>query len=352
MLSKGKEKFKKINAYEKLMRFPIFLMRIIGLYHHKSDSLLIKLYTIIIISLMWCFFIKTIIVIDKKDLDSGELAVKLVFLTCMLSTSANATLIYINQECENKEKCLIKQFNNLLKITENGHKIKKKLSLRLTILFLIAIIMILLNCIISSFGLFKETNLNRAYFVLLAPYNDSGKFAYKLAMAILHYYLLFIWIMACAYFISHCFFMIELTKDFNEQFKGLIKGKVFIPDSTSTYDLIDQDKLFKIESLDVILLENDDRQIGTEHEFEYYRSWHAKLCECIKSLDDCYTIMIGITIVLYIPLGLFALYALIDYKKTQINDHVKSLLIFWFGFGNAMFMFVLGYAAKVHNTVC
>jgi hypothetical protein len=351
MLSKRNNKRKTIDAYGKLMRFPLLFMRIIGLYHHKSDSFLLKLYSIIIISCMWCFFIKTIIVIEKKDLNSGQLAVKLVFLTCMLSTSANATLIYVNQESENKEKYLIKQYNNLLKITENGHLIKKRLSIRLIILFIIAIILVLLNCIISSFGLFKKNYLNKAYSVILAPYNDDT-LAYKIFMAVLHYYLLFLWVITSTYFITHCLFIIELTQDFNEQFKRLIKEKIFIPDNVSNYDLIDQDKSLKIDSLDVILMEAyEDRTIATEHEFEYFRSWHSKLCECIKTLDKCYTFLIGVTIVLYMPLGLFALFALIDHKKTHINDHIRSLLLFWFGIGYMMFMLVLGCAAKVHNTV-
>jgi hypothetical protein len=354
MLSKRKEKRRIPDSYGKLMRFPLLLMRLIGLYHHKSDKLLVKLYSIIIILLMWCFFIKTIIVIDKKDLNnSGELAVKLVFLTCMLSTSVNATLIYINQESEKKEKKLIKQFNSLLKITDNNHKIEKKLSIKLTILFIIAIIMILLNCILSTIGLYKEHYLKEAYFVLLAPYNHSSSFAYKSCMAFLNYYFLFIWLFACVYFISHCFFIIELTNDFNEQFKCLIKGKVFIPDKQLKYDSIDQNNSFKIEKLDEILMSSDDnRTIGTEHEFEYFRTWHAKLCKCIKSLDDCYTTLIGVTTVSYIPLGFFTLYALIDYKKTHINDDVKYLLIFWFFLGYSVFIFVLGYASKVHIAVC
>ena len=66
----------KIDCFSKIMSFPIILMKIFGLFHHKNDKIYMKIYCIIVLIILWFNFIRLFFNFDSKLALTGIFAFK------------------------------------------------------------------------------------------------------------------------------------------------------------------------------------------------------------------------------------------------------------------------------------
>ena len=331
---------------KELIRWPIVLMRILGLYHHRQDKIIFKLHPIICGSLLWFLFFKTFqAVIAYREPFGMIFVIKLILVASLFLTSINVTLIFFNHELKSKENRLYQNYFDLFGMTKNSSKIKKKLTLRLNILFMIVVIESLVNCFLTSFILFGSDSLYKTLNSIVMAFkidlitNSTNTIQYKLFLSLVYSYLIAVTYCLFGYFLSHCLIMIELLNDFNKQFTELINTKIFASNKRRQNISIKD----RVELI--------DKTIGDKYEFEKYRQWHLKLSDCVWSLDNCFKYYIGILIFIYAFLGYLVLYALYDRKEYKLTFKFSVLISFWYISTNFIFFLMLFVAARINCLV-
>jgi hypothetical protein len=329
--------------HNELIKWPFVLMRILGMYHTRQDKIIFKLYPIICITFLWFIFVRIIQSVIENDYVFGMIFVfKLILVGSLFLVSFNLTLFFYINEMNSKERRLFNHYYDLFDMTKNANKIKKKLSLRLKILYLMIVSESGLNCFITSFILFGPDSL---YKTLNGIFNygilnhSTDAFFYKLFLAFFYTYLMTITFFIYAYFFSHCLILIELLNDFNEQFNELINTKMFTSNKRRKSTVI-KDRLNLI-----------DKTIGDKNEFEKYRQWHLKLTDCVWSLDDCFKYFIGILIIVFTLLAYLILYALYDRAEYKLTFKFSVLISFWYILTNCVFFILLFVSARINTLV-
>jgi hypothetical protein len=342
------------NIYEDVIAYPRVLMRLFGIYHDKNDKIVIKMYSILVLLSQWFLFCKFFTVFKKNETFSGELVLKIVTLLWMLVVILDGCFLFINQEMITKENNLVNHFLDLLHFVKDKYKMKKTIRLKVSITFCIAFCFGLFNSISAIFSLFGPSSFYSAFSGLLSPFenidSNVGLITYKLAITLIFCYFSLSWTLSIAYFVSHCIIMVELLKDFNKSCIDMIENKVFTLDpSEDTDSNNDNDDYSKIKR--IYLCSNDKKLAASEKEFEFYRLWHLKLCQCVNKLDNCYNLMIAVTITFYTCIFLLILYTMSDWDGNCIRGIMEILYPFWAFVGAFLMCLMILVSSKINSQV-
>jgi hypothetical protein len=338
--------------YCELVKYPTIYLRFIGLYHQKSDRLLVKLYSIFILIVLWFNFFKTFaaynFVHGQSEGFSATLVLKIITNCWTLSVAFNSTLIYINQETDSREKAILKYVYILLEFKGNN---LKQTRLFLNVLFVIAIAVGLGNSITIFVSMFGPKVLFSAFSVFLAPFQNETwaqeSIPYKLLISILYSISGLHWITACAYFLMHATFVIQLLKNFDSKFSRFISDSILVSKDNAA--------LFTVKNIGLdnenVYFETQNKVFICEHQFDDYRLWHLKLAHAVKLLDDCYKQFIGMTLLMYITIILMGLYLISDWQGNCISGLSAVLIPFWIAVAFLIIYTIIFFSSKIHALV-
>jgi hypothetical protein len=202
--------------------------------------------------------------------------------------------------------------------------------------------------------MFGPNSLYPAFSLILSPYQHVdlvyGSIPYKLAMTLILSYLSLCWTLSIAYFVSHCIIIVELFKDYNQCFIYIIKNKSFGPTNECINPNIHDELTEECLKIKKIYLNGSDlSETGSEEEFEYYRLWHLKLCQCVSSLDNCYNLFIAVTITLYTSIFLLIIYTMTDWNGNCIRGLMEFLYPFWALVAIFLMFLIIIFAAKINK---
>ena len=299
--------FEVINS--KIMQRAIILMRLIGLYHQKKDSLLLKLFPFFVLICLWLNSFRFLTNLnfvygENEDFLSGEFLVK----TCIIINTAvfaiNSTIIFINQEFKHRELKLLNELNFLLQVDYDFKNLITKLTPKIANLYIVASLFTAIQSAIIFTGLFLPRNdendiKNNNNNVYLSPFHryswSHSNTIYKLAAWLLHSVSFSQSFYSSAYFISHCKILIQLFESFNKKLK-----------------------------VHIIKRSGNVR----EKEFENFRIWHLKLIYAVKRLDICYNQFLGCSILSSISSIVIIIYLFTSWTKLLTSIELKITFTF------------------------
>jgi len=302
-------------VHSKIMRHPKIILRLFGFYHEKTDGLAIKAYCISMLLIIWFnslryFFSFEIIYGRSEKFLSINFLYKLIFITSHPLYATYSTIIFINQEFNNRERMLLDELNSLFQYVKDVETSAKKLSIIIKIIFLLTFT----NSTILCFGFIKGVffsdhlshNERELVKIHLSPFHrqdwPQNSLSFKIGICIIRSLSGIHASFTVAYFLSYCKILLFLFDDFNRKFQG------FILDSQSKTN---------------------------ENEFEKYRLLHLKLVNAVKKMDVCYNqflgcIIIGSTIGIVIIGYLFSIRSIIIESENSTSTFGYVLLAITF----------------------
>jgi hypothetical protein len=328
-----------------IMKFFLITMRLFGFHHEKSDKLIFKTYSIIILSVLWINFIKMFstfnIFYSEDEPFSADLVLKIITLVWIFECSCNATIIYINESFASREPKLIEKIKDCLDNNEFADKIIKKSRLYVNIMLTIAVITGVFNEIVCLISIFGPKEVRSLFILLLAPFQRSSWAAesvpFRLFNSFMFIYLSMSWSLCLTYYITHCQIIIETLKSFNERMSKFIGNSIIISNE-------DQGEYLNEHK-------DNNLELSTENEFEQFRLHHLKICSCIKQLDTCYNQFIGMNLLSGIPIICILLYTIADWTNNCITGVKVFAFPFWLLAHFVIIFIIIWFAAKINTLV-
>ena len=264
------------NPYKRIMRLPLKFQKAFGLYHKKKQNLS-KAYSILVLVILWLNTLRIFSTFDSFYKQTALLSIhfQAQLLLCLWNflISFQATIFYLNQELDNREKCLITQFNYLF----NNYLTKKSIEKHTTILsknihtlYVVGFIFSLANAGFVFFSVFYKRF--SSFLGLPFSLSLSGHFnmALMISVALVETYATFYWNFAIVYFWSHCMILTTLFDIFNKEFKDFIRNSVIViadephPSKANVFDSNDTD-------MDIFCKSTAEKKFESEEKFEFYR---------------------------------------------------------------------------------
>lgn len=341
--------------YNDIMKIPIWILRGLGLYHKKSDNIIIKAYCLLINVILWFTFLKMLTVFDfvkgKSESLSAKLFMKICFTIWSFICAILSTMIFLNQEFKNREKDLETQIN-LLYHFYSEKKIQKdrKFCLKINLFLILSIVFALFNCIFMFLAMFGIPAFFIAFSPLVAPFEDTkfGKtnIPFKFFMTIFGCISSFSWFLTTFYYISHCYILLRFLQDFNEKFEKFIKQSILVSNKSEKLN-----KKVTCCFKENIYFQTLEKLFVSEEDLDYYRIWHLKLSNAIRILDNCYNQFLGFAILLYTILSLILIYLMIDWNGNCIVGVLQIMIPYW-ALGSFCMLFAkITLAAKLNSKV-
>jgi energy-converting hydrogenase Eha subunit A len=289
----------------RLVNCPLVLLRLFGFYHQKSDNLLIKGYRFVIISTLWVNSFRYLLSFheaNEKSYLSEEFLVKTSLLLSFTIASINSTLIYINQEFNNREKSFLDELNFLFQYVDSLDTSLKKLALQIKVQYLIGIIIALLQPVTMFLVLFfpdiflssAERELIKIH---LVPFHKQiwphNSYWYKFIICTIQSISYIHGNLAFTYFLSYCKIIRFLFKNFNQKLEKYVLS----------------------EEINI-----------SESKFEKFRMLHLKLVSAVNKMDICYNKLTGFSILGLIVAIIISVY-LLQKEKIEKTDFKISLFV-------------------------
>lgn len=317
-------------SYQDLFKNINIILRIIGLYHKKSDRLILKLYTILILILCWTHCFKTLVIFDifigKQDDFSAIFILKLGAFGWALISSISGTIIFFNQELSSREKSLIEQYNILL--SDQNHKTYCIIKRKVFIVIIISIIIGSMNVTGLLISLFGPSSFFMAFSFLVSPFHrkksDEISLAYKIFSGIAGCYISFLWTVTLGYFCSHCVLIVMMLRSYNKKFKEFIFDNILAPYNSNKID-----KPMKLQFEEINNMNSNERIVKSEFEFEKFRLLHLRFCYTIKLLDKCYTQYLAFSLFIQVLTAFCMLYLMADWNDSGLGGIMGIMVPFW-----------------------
>jgi hypothetical protein len=311
--------------HSKIMPFKIILMRILGLFHKKNDTYLLKAYPMFILILLWLNCLRFLtnfnfVYGEKEDLLSGEFLVKACLMINTAVFAINSTFIFMNQELKHRESSLCNELNFLIKYDHDYKNLIKVFAIKTTKIYLISLFFAIFQSCIIFTGLFipksdfNRKNISANSNIYLSPFHryswSYSNNTYKLIVWIINSLSFSQSFFSSAYFISHCKILCMLFESFNEKLKiHIIK---------------------RAENI-------------SENEFETFRIWHLKLVSAVKRMDICYNQYLGCSFLGSLSSIVIIVYLFTCWDKMETSIELKitfafSILILLFSTGIQLFL--------------
>jgi hypothetical protein len=266
-----RENFEVINS--RIMRHPNIFLRIFGFYHEKSDKIFVKAYCIFIISIIWLNSLRYIFSLNfiyghNDDVFSVEFLYKVIYITSPPLFATYSTIIFINQEFNDREKKLSNELNSLFKFVKDDETLIRKLSEKIKIVFLLSITIAIIQCFGFIRSLFFFQNLSQTerelFKIHLSPFHrhewSQQSIPFKILISIVRSLASIHASFTIAYFISYCKMVTFLFDNFNKKFEAF-------------------------------LLDSENKT--NEMQFDIFRLLHIKLVSVVRKMDVCYNQFLG-----------------------------------------------------------
>ncbi|CAF0922387.1 unnamed protein product [Brachionus calyciflorus] len=321
--------------YCSIMKFPLTMMRILGLYHRKNDPFYLKIYPLSVIVILWLSFARTFSLYGFWYGKSDEFSVNLVYkiiinLWCFI-TVFNATIIYINQEIYSRENQLIHDLSYFLD-NHCDDKRRKRLRKKIILFFILGALVGILNSTAGAASLFGPDFIFKAFSSFLAPFHESQwakeSIPYKILNCIILSYTSFFWVLTIDYYLSHCDILTFIFENFNKDFRELINNNILVTNKRPN---------------------GDQSGYELEENFDSLRKKQLQICKIINQLDKCYKHSIGMSLIVYITIVLLLLYVMSDWNGNCINGIMSFLYPFWTINGGIILLLIVVFATRVHE---
>ena len=319
--------------YCEIMRYPIILMRIFGLYHKNKDRWYVKAYSLFIITIMWLSFARLFSLFDfwfgKHESLSAQLVYKIIFILWCFANVMNGTLFFINQEKNSRENQLILEISFYLDSYSN--KKLRFLKKKIFLYFLIGFFGSGFNSVSGIISLFGPDYFYEAFFSFLAPFHKTTwarhNTPYKVFNNILLSYTSFFWMITICNYLAHCEMIAFIFENFNQEFRNLVNKKVLL-----SQKIVSEDNLYELED-----------------KFDQLRKKHLKICKIIRQMNKCYKDFIGITLLIYITIVLLLVYIMSDWNGNCIQGIMAILYPFWLVSGLMIIILTVIFGAKIQE---
>ncbi|RNA34045.1 odorant gustatory chemosensory receptor 122-like protein [Brachionus plicatilis] len=321
-------------AYCNIMKYPQVLMRIVGLFHKKSDKWFLKVYPLLIFIILWLSFARLFSLFEfwygVSESLSAQLAYKIILILWCFVTVASATIFFINQEKHSRENQLIHELSFYLdKYSNKKIKILKK---KILMYFFIGVFGSVFNSISGIISLFGPDYFYEAFSSLLAPFHKStwsrSNVPYKILNNIILSFTSFIWMITICYYLAHCEMIVFIFKNFNQEFRDLVNNKMLV-----------SNKQMNVQ----------ENQYELEDKFDELRKKHLKICKIIQQMNKCYQEFLGITLLINITLMLMIFYIMTDWNGNCIQGIMAILYPFWSLSGIIIILLILVFGTRIQE---
>ena len=265
------------NQYKKIMKLPLKIALIFGLYHKKKNTFG-KVYSVVVLIALWLNIIKILptLVDIRKFSFTMSMQIKICNLFANFIIVFQATVLFLNQEVNKREQNLIVQFNYLLSMAKNEFSQKKVkfLTTKLNFIFILATLFGLFHsCLVCLAVIYRSFSTLTSYSFQIISSGNLNIF-YRIFIAMLESFSSFYLNLSIAYFSSHCIILKCLFDIFNKEFKLFIKNSIVV--SCDKSNCIDHGMVLRLKN------QNSDSSkiIETEEKFEYYRLVYLMLKDC------------------------------------------------------------------------
>jgi hypothetical protein len=305
--------FNNNDVLDEVVWFVRILLRIFGFYHQPSDSIAWKIYGFFVVFVLLGYnVVRQLLLFEKDESFNSNFLNKIIITMFPLYCFLNALLMFIIHEKKTKILNFNLNFNKIFNEyqTETGKRIEmraiKRIGIIITCISIIISIFIFSFSLISLFGppeiqdfYSKDIKNPLEYF----EFNGENNTTYRIIVAILQVFTISACFIVASYYFIYCIIMCRLLDFFNQSFKKfLLKNELILNDE--------------------IIYENE---IG----FERFRTWHLKLCNLVKLLNDCFKDYIFITLSMNVPVIILILYIVSDSNNCS-NNFNKITLSIWF----------------------
>lgn len=328
-------------SIDKLLSFPHLVMRISGIYHKKTDRFILKIYPLVIILISWATAFKYLtnfkLFYGQKDPFSADLVLKINTQIFLIMCAFNGTIFFINQEIDSRNGILNRELGFLLNFNID-YKSIRKLKTIINLATLSVIIISFSYGIFAGLSFFGPENFYSAFSCHLSPFENTwGKnnIPYKIFIMIVFNYNTLHWTLSLSYFEILTLTIYTVLKNFNKKFKDGVKDRLLISRKESSK------------------LRDDSHQclVVTEDQFDMFKFWHTKICETIRSLDKCYKLFLGLSVLAYLLACILILYVIADSSYHKLTGFLPFVVPFWLCIGLLFLVFVSLAAGKIHEMV-
>jgi hypothetical protein len=349
----GEELTKKIetsrhSSKPNLMKYPLLILRIFGLYHKKGDP-----YAIAIAILNWFNLFRFMSAYyfwwGGSESFSAPLVLKIIANLWLFACSFNTTIIYLNQEIKSRQPTLLENFYSLMELKGEHFRVKR-LKKVIYIIFAMCLSVSIFNTMAIFISMFGPKFLFAAFKVFLAPFQDSDWAAesvpYKLAISFMMAIMSFHWTLAYALYLAHAMIVIEFFNVFNLKFSRFTKMSILVSKESSILD-----KSIPTDQNENIFIDTKEKTCVCELKLEEFRITHLKLSFVVHLLDRCYKQFIAVTLVFYIMIILLVLYIISDWSGSCISGLLVVLYPFWMIISLLILMLTVIFASRIHFLV-
>ena len=330
------------------------ILRVLGLYHTKEDSLLLKAYALTLCCIDWLNFVRFFSIYDifwgKSESISASLILKIVTHIWFFICSFQATVIFVNQESYRREPCLLRNFSVLIHAKNEKRCHLRKLQYMIYIITGVTFLMASLNVIATLVSFFGPSVLFNGFRLFLAPFHNSEWAAesvpFKLFILLITGVTSYHWCMVNALYLSHACIMIELLVNYNRKFAEFVKTSILVPRSYAYLE-----KAIPSNHEENIFIDTKMKTCVCDLGFEKFRILHLKLSYVVQLLDKCYREFIGVVVMLYTIIVLLLLYIMSDWKGNCVDGIFSFLYPFWTIISSLFLNVVVIFAAIIHHKV-
>ena len=300
-----------------LLKYPNILLRVFGLYHRKSDKLILKAYPVLMCFVDWFNFARMFWLYEISESLSAELVLKIITTFWLFICSFCASILFFNQEKSDREPKLL---GNIFSIFELELMYCRQKKLRNLIYFIYGITFSIAfsNSVAIVVSFFGPKFFYDGFKLFLAPFQNSDWAAdnvpYKL-MIITSFH----WCLSVGVYLSHTVIIIEIQKGFNEEFNKCVTKCVLVTEDSPYVG-----KLIQSRDETNIFIEFNEKRCVDENQLDKYRIINLKLAYLVELLDNCYREIIGAMVILYIMGIALLLYIISDFFSTW---RLKNILV-------------------------
>ncbi|RNA05024.1 odorant gustatory chemosensory receptor 122-like protein [Brachionus plicatilis] len=292
-------------AYNDIMKYPLLLMRLLGLYHQKKDGWFLKAYPLAVIIFLLVGLGRFLSLFEfwygKKE-STADLIYKIITTLWCFIAVITGTIFFINQEFNSRDNKLVEDLSHFLNFLYSNKNFKK-LKIRIYVYYICGAIAAILNLLTGFFSIFEFEHKSVVFSSFLDIFNNQAWSNDNLTVKILNRFLMayesFFWVFTIDYFLSQCDMLEFIFRNLSLDFQNLIN----------------KDKM--AGGFDKIILPS------FEQEFNQLRKHFFKLNKVVQQMDKCYNHLIGISILVYL-----AMILLLFYIMTLNNKGLNGVLIF------------------------
>jgi hypothetical protein len=293
------------NEYFKILRYPLIIHRVFGLYQSITSNIYTKAYSILILVIVWYNVLKSIYTYNSingsgADTFDAVLVLKIISTLWLILCATYASTAFMMQRDKNKIDKFIHLYNELIDYEERSEHHLKWVKIKCYIIYALAMMLCITNSIACIVAFFSTDSLYGAFAGFLSPAQNTDwvfkSTAYKLFAWVLMVYSTAAWVFPFSQFVVNCVMLYGPIDTFNDAFQRFVNTneRRNLPNTN-------------IERL------------SDEEYFNELRNWYLKLSVSVRTLNLCYQEFIALSFSIFIPMSFLLLYIISDWNGNCIT---------------------------------